>query len=300
MKRNHTIPKITLLVTTAFILITIPGLSGCTENNGVGSLNKHKVSEEATEITSTQSMDIEGVYVDNGYTDKDNESLKMVYVFYTVSASDKNLDAYSKDMTMRITSDSNYNEYKSQHYADACTYMPNYYYSDYIEKVYIGDSLRVVDTFAIPEKDFEPGRTVTLSASRIPDIDQIKLTSDSFKRAENTAEIAQAIDPEGYESILAKHNPADVETAQSVKEYLDNRYWSFYVNSFSYRIEFDGSGGFRLEKPVENSGSYEVLEGYIALTYNGSEAPNVEIPWKWKEDGSLSLDVVSAFDVSEN
>ena len=245
-------------------------------------------------------MCIDGIYVNDGYVDKDSDSLKMVYVFYTVNAKDSNLEAYSKSMEMSIKGEKATNEYSSEHYKGACDLMPSYYYSEFIEELYIGNSLKVVDVFEIPEGDLTSGKEVTFSATRtrIPDIDQIKVTTDDFIHCASADEIAQKVDSEGYAEEQAKHNPADEETTQAVRNAMNDRYWRWYTYPFSYRIEFEAPNNFTLTKPVTNSGTYEVLEGYVVLTYD-SNGPTVEVPWSWENNGEISLDLITVYSFYE-
>ena len=122
------------------------------------------------------------------------------------------------------------NEYKPQHYANACDFMPSYYYSDFIENVYVGNFLKVVDVFEVPEGDLMSGKEATFSAARMSDISEIKVVTDDLIHCASADEIAQKADPEGYAEAQAKHNPANEETTQAVSAAL-NGYWTFFVNN---------------------------------------------------------------------
>ena len=95
-------------------------------------------TEEETEFTEpvptaqtkTDHCELERICVDRSYTDKDNSSLKIVYVFYTVSTQNQNLKVSSK--LSQLIFDSG-NSYSSEHLSKSCTgYMPSYYNSNYI------------------------------------------------------------------------------------------------------------------------------------------------------------------------
>ena len=64
------------------------GLGGCgkTATQGSGA-----PTAEEQPRTQTDHIKIEGMYTNDGYTGGDNEKLKMLYVFYEVTATDENL-----------------------------------------------------------------------------------------------------------------------------------------------------------------------------------------------------------------
>lgn len=70
------------------------------------------------------NVEIEGIYVDTSYVDDDNTSLKKVYVFLNLTATDTNLKydcAYTK-MTINDA-----NSYDSDFDKGCCEYAPSYY-----------------------------------------------------------------------------------------------------------------------------------------------------------------------------
>lgn len=251
--------------------------------------------EVPEKVTSTNYMNIDGIYVDTSYQDSDNDKLKLVYLFYTVSTNNENLAVASTTAKMTING---VNTYTAALYNKSCTYMSSYYYSQYLETVYVGDSLKVVETFKIPEGDLAEGRTLTLSKTEIPEIDQIQMTTDDIVFCDSAEEIAQLVDPDGYADELYRRSDADESTASAVKEAINGYYWTFYVNSIIYKIEFFSPNGFELTVSslnVSNEGTYSVKNGYVVCTYTESGTV-VEIPYTW-EDNDINLDVVSAFDV---
>ncbi|MBR6764219.1 MAG: hypothetical protein IKM13_10780 [Clostridia bacterium] len=241
-------------------------------------------------------MTIDSVWVDDSYQDEDGSSLKMVYLFYTLEASDSNLKIDSKYTQMII----NGNMYESDHFADkaaVCKYTPNYYYGSYIRDVYVGESKKVVATFKIPEGDLEGGKEVKLQDSQIPGIDSITLYTDEFQHATASEEMAAMIDPEGFEAEMHAREEADSDTVKKVKKCLNGYYWTFYVNSTSYKIEFWEKNNFAVTTAFgTNEGTYSVRNGYVFCTYPDT-GYTVEIPYSFDEAGNFDLDTIGGFDV---
>lgn len=239
---------------------------------------------------------LEGVYVDRSYTDSDNPSLKMVYVCYTAFTNDQNLRISSKYSKLTFESG---NSYSSENYSKSCCdYIPNYYSSDYLEDVYIGGSLKTVSTFLVPNPEFEAGGIISIQPYGIPSDEILTISSEDVQFFDSADDLAQAIDPEGYAEIMALHEPADESTCASVKNEINGYYWSFYVNSTSYEIEFWAENNFEVRVKalgVTNGGTYTIQNGYIVCTYDSNGA-TVEIPYSWGSDG-FELDVTGAFDV---
>lgn len=252
---------------------------------------------EPTEVTATDTMTIDAICVDDSYVEEEGSPLKMVYLFYTFTAADENLKIDSKYTTMVINET---NEYESDHFANkaaACAYTDSYYYSSYIEDVYVGSSLKVAATFKIPEGDLAAGRSITLSDTQIPDADQILLSTDMIQHFSTPEEMAQAVDPDGYAAELANREPADAETTSLVKSQINGYQWTFYVNSTSYSIEFWADNNFQVSAlGMSNSGTYTVQNGYVVCTYPGMEDTPVRIPYTI-ENGEVDLDVIAGFDV---
>lgn len=252
--------------------------------------------EEAPMEEVPCGMTVDSVWVDDSYQDEDGSSLKMVYLFYTLEASDSNLKIDSKYTQMII----NGNVYESDHFADkaaVCKYTPNYYYGSYIRDVYVGESKQVVATFKIPEGDLEGGKEIKLQDSQIPGIDSITLYSDEFQHATVPEEVAAMVDPEGFEAEMLAREEADSDTAKKVKKCLNGYYWTFYVNSTSYKIEFWEKNNFCVTTAFgANEGTYSVRNGYIFCTYPDT-GYTVEIPYSFDESGNFDLDTIGGFDV---
>lgn len=260
-------------------------------------------AEDETEPTAllankeTAHCRLEGIYVDNSYADGDNTSLKMVYVFYTAFTNDQNLSICSKYSELGFESGNSYSsEYHSK---SCCDYIPNYYASNYLEDIYIGESLKVVSTFLVPYAEFERDGLITVQPYGIPYEERLAFSSEDVQFFESADSLAQAIDPEGYAEIVALHQPADEQTCAKVKKAINGYYWSFYVNSTSYVIEFWAPNKFEVRVKalgITNGGTYTIQKGYVVCTYDSNGA-SVEIPYSWGTD-DIDLNLPDAFDVS--
>lgn len=176
--------------------------------------------------------------------------------------------------------------------------MPNYYSSDYIEDVYVGQTLKMVSVFKVPEGEFKTGVFFSVHPYGIPAEEKLVINTDDVKYFDSVEELAQTADPDGYAEMLRRHEPADQQTGSRVKAEINGYYWSFYVNSISYQIEFFAPNRFEVRVRslnVKNGGTYEVQNGFVVCTYD-SNGSSVEIPYTFGENG-IDLDVTDAFDV---
>ncbi len=247
-------------------------------------------------VRETEYASIDGVYVDNSYRDSDNSSRRMVYVLYTVSTAAQNLSISSDNCSMTINQ---MNTYESEHCKGAGMMLRSYYYRDYIEDVYVGDTLKVAATFLVPEGDLAAGRSITLNLYGIPDSSSLRLSSDDIVFCNSAEEVAEQADPEGYAEFAAAYAEADEGTIARVREACNGYYWSFYCNSVSYEIEFFSPNTFevRTSLGITNSGTYVVRNGYISCTYD-SNGETVNIPYTWGPD-DIDPDFLAAFDFHE-
>ena len=262
------------------------------------------IRTEATEAAEVQvedvrcAMTINGICVDDSYQDKDGKPLKLLYLFYTITADDTNLEIDSKYTNMYIGN----NSYSSDHYADvasACKYTRNYYYGSYIKDVYVGESMNVVATFYIPEGELTESKTVTLEDHQIPGIHAVSFDTSDVVYYADGEEIAMAMDPEGYEVSMYEREEADAATTKQVQKLLNGKYWSFYVNNLAYKLSFTSPNKFTVTTAYSNSsGTYSVRNGYIFCTYPNN-GYTVEIPYEIV-DGKMDLDTIAGFDVMSN
>lgn len=252
---------------------------------------------EETRVAGNEYVTIDGICVDDSYRDDEDSPIRMVYLFYTVTAGEENLkvDSIYTDLTINDA-----NTYQSEHYADsaaAARYAKSYYYSSYIEDVYVGESVKVMATFYIPEGDLAPGRTITLSDDQMPGCESFLLSTDDVRHFESGEAMARAMDPEGYDQALLAYEEADPETADLVKSLINGYYWSCYVNMTAYELEFWAEDNFEVRSSLGTSatGTYTVRNGYIFCTYPDT-GYTVEVPYELV-DGEIDLDMIAAFDV---
>ena len=242
-------------------------------------------------VKETDYMTIEGVYVDNSYSTKDNENMLFLYILYTAHTNDQNLKIDSKSMNVKIN---NANTYKAVRSKKENRYLRNYYYGAYLKDVYVGEEVKFVETFEVPEGDLEAGRTISISKSQIPDADKIKLTTDEIVFCDSPEEVAEKADPEGYEEEMWALEDADSEVVAAVKEEINGYQWDVNANNMKYQIEFWEPNEYELRTSFNTSGgTYEVKNGYIICT-NDIDG-KIEIPFTY-EDGEVKVDVISAFD----
>ena len=274
--------KIIIPIVIVIILVFV-GSKFLLNNDTNTNSNEYKEGNILNEKTNYMSID--GIYVDNSYKDKENESLKLVYLFYTVNSNDKNLRVHSKSTKITIN---DMNTYSATGTLDkVCLYMSNYYYSDYIEDVYIGDTIKVVETFKIPQGDLIAGKSIKLKNSEIPETEKIYLLTDNIIYCDNDKQIAEKIDPQGYEKELNKREKASNDVVKKVKNAINGYQWNFYVNYTSYEIEFGNSNKFEVRTAFgSNGGKYEIKNGYIFCMYDSNNY-TVEIPYSLKYNGII-------------
>lgn len=264
-----------------------------------------KVTEpivETTEAAVTVSGEsahckIDGIYVDNGFEDADHPNMKMVYVCYSVFTNDQNLSVSSKYSELTFESGNTYSS--ETYFKSCCDWIPSYYSSDYLEDIYMGESLKVVSTFKVPMAEFDNGERIDVCPYGIPRDEELYYRADQVQFFDSADALAQAADPEGYARIQALHEPADAQTVNQVKNAMNGYYWSFYVNSTSYEIEFYAPNRFQVRVRalgVNNGGTYEVQKGFVVCTYD-SNGSVVEIPYSWKNN-DIDLNLTDAFDVN--
>ncbi len=287
--------KITIIKGVIVTLSTLM-LVGCSTGTTDSTTKPTMLSSTSENVTQTDYVKINGIYVDNSYSDSDNPDMKMVYLFYDVFTNSENLRISSKNSKITING---INSYSSLHYPGICKLMESYYYSDYIKDVYVGNTLKVVSTFNIPSSELESGRDLAITPYGIPDADKLKMTTDNIFYCNSPDEIAQTIDPDGYASYQQKYTEADEATTNSVRACLNGYYLSFYVNSTYYELEFYDPNIFELRTSIGTTtgGTYVVRNGFISVTNDIGNT--TDIPWSWK-DGEVDLETTTAYDVLDN
>lgn len=254
-----------------------------------------EVIPELAEVTETEHVKLLGVYVDNSYRDKDESSMRLLYIVYEVSGTDRALSVSSK---LSKLSFGGVDTYSSEKYNFDLNRMCSFHYSDYIATVNKGETLKIICTFKVPEAELVAGQPMTLTLEGIPDGEQLLLKTDRIVFCDTPEEIAQTVDPDEYSAYLQRMELADDATTTMVRSAVNGYYWRFYVNSFTYELEFYSPNNFEIRLPsynISNTGTYLVRNGYIALCYE-PDVSSVEIPWTWEND-DISLDCADAFDV---
>lgn len=294
MRKELTVKKAIgyFLACAASLTLTL-GLGGCGKATTQGSAEP--AVEEKTR-TQTDHIKIESMYANDGYTGGDNEKLKMLYVFYEVTATDENLSLGCNEVNSITIGKNTYN---ADMYLSESKMFGSYYHSAYNEDIYSGDSLKMLLTFEVPEGDLEPGKDVSLNVSGVPDCSKLDLSTDDIVHCTSAEEVAQKADPDGYAAEMQKREDADANTVNAVSSQLNGYYYTFYVNSLSYRIEFYEPNTYRLESlGQETTGTYSVKKGYVQLTNDMTGYIN-ECPYSFNEAGALDIDLTGGFDVNE-
>ena len=272
------------------VLITLANIS-------MGCIAYAKENVPISGVSETNYMRIDGLFADESYVSKTNDKANEIrlYVFYTVFSNDKNLKVDSKK-SMSITIN-DVNTYESNSFDAACLYMESYSHRGYLETIYLGEELKMASTFIIPKAELATGRTITLNNHQIPEIEKISLITDDVIILNSAEEIANVIDPEGYENMSYKLAPADDKSVKKVKNAINDYYWTFYVNNLSYKIEFWNNNYALSSMLGETEGKYSVRNGFIVVENSTTGAVNY-IPYSWGPS-DIELEVTDAFDFNE-
>lgn len=257
---------------------------------------EQEAPEKASIVTETNTATIDGLYVNEGYVNEENNQLKLLYLFYTLHPEDENLEISSVGTKLTINDK---NAYDSERHIGSCKYMAGYYYSDFIEDVYMGGTLKIVETFEVPAADLESGRTITLENPHVEDFDEILLSTEDITHCESAEEIAKTADPDGYAKAQRLREPADEETTATVSNAINGYYWSFFTNNTSYRIEFFAPNSYQLSvMGIDTTGTYQVTNGFVICT-NGTTGAVNELPYTLN-GSNVELDPATGFSVYEN
>ena len=294
--------KVLAIILAALMLLSF---SACGKNEGEKVKEKEKetkIEEEAEEegsVTETDYIKIDGLCVDESYENEDG--LKMLYMFFTITAKESNLDESSVGWYITIN---DANEYYSENHVDsaaAAKFAKSYYYSSYVEDIYVGNTLKMMATLEVPEGDLAAGKTITFKNDGVPDMEKLAMTTDDIQYFATPEEMAQAIDPDGYAEEMLAREDADADTAEQVKNLIvtgEDYAWTFYVNSLSYEIHFYDDYTFKLiTKYNTATGVFSVKNGYVFCTYPDT-GYTIEVPYT-VENGELGeFELADAFDVN--
>ena len=242
-------------------------------------------------MTETDYMTVDGLYVDNSYSTSDNENMRFLYIVYTAHTNAENLKIDCKSMTVTVNDTNSYNAVRSKRQV---RYMRNYYNAAYLKEVNMGDSVKFVETFEIPKAELEAGRSIRIAKSQIPDSEKIRLSTDQIVFCDSPEEIAQKVDPEGYEKETWALQDADGEVVAAVKNEINGYQWEVSANSITYVIEFWEPDNYEVRTSFSTSGgTYVVKNGYIVCTNDIGGV--IEVPFTY-ENGTVKVDTIAAFD----
>lgn len=266
------------------IIITCTTLIGCNKLNNNSKNNNENMNSKLNNSTIT----IDGIYLNNEYTDDDN--LHQVILFYTLNPKEKNIKISSNTITLKI----NDNEYEP--IANETTpNLTQYYYSEYLEDVYIDNILKVAAIFKIPDGDLQKGKEITFI-----DLNEytegIKLKTDNIKQMDNLTSISLDIDKEytskRQEEENQKLTEVDTETSNKIQKELNGSYIEFdaFVGQAytKYKLEFFEPNKFQVTSKISgasltNEGTYRITKGYIILHYDTNNK-NIYAPYNYENE----------------
>lgn len=262
-----------------------------------------KLISETGEFVSAASpeakpehIQIDGLFVNESYHDKNHESMTQLVLCYTLKPTGKNIQAVGNNTTLTFEGG---NSYQAGHIPKSCLYLGSYYYgSSYLKTVYYGEELKMVDTFAVPKAELAGGRAFTLKNRYVDGMEMFELNTDMVVSCKDMRDIAMRIDPEGYEKQAHALEEAGSKTKEKIRGYVNGYRWDFFVNNTSYSIEF-AKNTYKLQSlGLQTKGKYTICNDYIILTNDATGAKNY-IPYTIK-NGDIDLDVAAGFDVKEN
>ena len=262
--------------------------------NNAEALTAARATFDALPVLESDYISIDGIYVDDSYSDSDNPGTKLVYLFFTATTPDTNYSISSNSISISVEDTNRYTPTVIND--SAAKFAASYYYDSALENIYIGDSMKVVATFKVPEGEFASGRTFTLSGSN--GCEDLKFRSDDIVHMSSGNAIAWDIDPEGYTWEMNRRASADDATTQQAQSLLNGYYWTYWTTYpvyTTYRIEFSSPNNFSMSTSLlggSNGGTYEVTNAYIACTYS-SNGVTLWIPYEFK-NGDISIDLGAA------
>lgn len=250
-----------LVVVLALFLVT-----GCGEDKTDGG------KTDVKDTMKSEHIKVDGVYIDESFEDP---NLSLVYLFYTLDASEENLETSSKSMKMMVNGK---NEYDSTVLKDFIPKYTDYYYSDFIEKIYVGNTFKMSSTFKVAKGDLKDSKKITLINSSISSIDKIEFTTDDIKTMSDIGEISKDLDKAVYDKRFndeqSKMAAADATEVTKFQTAVNGYMWEFYVTVGTqlakYEIEFSAPNTFVVSNSygLSNSGTYDVRKGAVILNYN--------------------------------
>lgn len=246
-------------------------------------------SKEPTSTLGNDNITIESIYVDDSYKNEEHPSLKRVWVFSEIHPEDNTIEASSYSGKMIIgetTYDAVFQSEKDG------MWFSSYHYSNTIKEVFKSETLKIAFMFEVSESDLTNEAKLTFQDLGRANCDGIEVLGKDVQHAENDEAIAKAVDPDGYQKAISAREPADADTASSVIAALDGYEYFASYGSLSWRCAFSGSSYSLRSMGLATTGTFEVLNGYLLFT-NDDNGAQSWIPWSWKDDGTISLDLSS-------
>lgn len=295
----------------AALTLSLGGLAGCASKGGqsmpftggnateAAGTEGDSASEPVAAVTSSDYFNLDGAYLDTSYVDPNGSNGQMLYVFHTLTAPDSGLQTSSNSMQLRVcdeeaarSGNASAGERIFANMDASGDLMTSYYYDNVIETVQYGNEFKMVSTFLVSPAQMEAGHFLLFKDDDVPGLDSIIVPTESVVACSSPEEIAEIADPAGVEAARAAHEPADEATVQAVNDAIN--FYEFYTiyGGLNLKFYFEAPNYFEERTTGQgNSGTYEVQQGYIACTYDNGNT--VDIPWEWKEDGSISLDIAN-------
>lgn len=170
--------------------------------------------------------------------------------------------------------------------------LTQYYYSNIIETVYVGKTLKVASVFNVPDGDLASGKEITFI-----DYDNyaknIKMSTDDIKTMDNLTSISLDVDKEyatkKQEEEKEKLTEVDEATANKVKNDINGYYFDIpaYVGKVytKYKLEFEDPNKFTVTATISgnsitNTGTYTITKGYIVLHYDTGK--DINTPYSYE------------------
>lgn len=250
-------------------------------------------TSSSSDAVDNEYFSLDAFCVDDSFQSSTSDSLRQVYLFFTVSAKEENLEVDSRYMYLKINDT---NEYESVITTTNKRLFQSYYHSQHIEDLYLGDSIKILTIFQIPEADLAAGRSVALRDSQIPEIGEIKFSTDILQHFDSPEAMAESIDPEGYEKLQYMREEADEETLEEVKSCIAyGREYFTSTQGFTFGLILYKDNTCKVKiYPISWEGTYSIRNGFIFCTADSDPDKTLEVPYEVK-DGLVYMDLASCF-----
>lgn len=159
--------------------------------------------KKETDTLGNEQIRIDGIYIDES---QDDSVMELVYVFYTVTANDKNVELSSNELTLVVNDNNSYGPLIYDEYNPIYT---NYYYGNDVKTIYVDKSFKVCTTYKIPNSDFNDRSTITFKNEKI-DVGGIKVKYKQIKSKKNINEISMDLDKETFDTKYIQYKDEDI------------------------------------------------------------------------------------------